>query len=368
MSASDAAALGQLLILRLHDARWSGRLERMLRKLQPSGVLFFPECFRTPGQTAELLHKVAQALNSLPFLAITEEGGSVNPLKALLPPLPAPRVLAGRGPAAVRRSAELIGAGLRLLGFNVNLAPRLDLSNPNVKPALDAQTFSADPKLVTECGRAFIDGLSKHKILACAKHFPGRDAPEYNENGLPVVGKTMAELWREDLLPFREALARLPLMRLSNAAYKAYDFDVPQPGALSSKVVHDLLRVKLGYRGLAIADPWELLREGSPQRVRQQDLSMNLQVFLLSIKAGCDLQVVSSIPKIPERLLAAMQQEIESGSLTQERVREALGRIRTVKKGLRRPSGKLPVRSFDRLAREFEEFGQRIGGGGKVEA
>lgn len=365
MMTSLAGSLGQLLILGLHNHRWSSRLERTLSAIQPSGVLLYPGALRSPGQTAELLYKIARTLSNPPYLAIAEEGGSVSPLKSLLPPLPTPRILAGRGPSAVRRSGELIGTALKLLGFNLNFAPRLDLSNPHVKPALDTQTFGADPKHVAKCGRAFIEGLRGHKILACGKHFPGRGAPDFDQDGFPVVGKTMAELWREDLLPFRELLPRLPFIKLSNISYKAYDFDSPQPASVSSKIIHDLLRVKLGYRGLKVADLLELLFETSPERMLQQGLTMNLQVCLLSIKGGCDLQILNWGPKVAELVLPAIQNGLEGGSLTRERVAEAMGRIRAAKKRLKRPSGKLRARGFGRLAREFEKFAGEFRSGGE---
>ncbi|MBI1939978.1 MAG: hypothetical protein HYS33_00565, partial [Acidobacteria bacterium] len=138
--------------------------------------------------------------------------------------------------------------------------------------------------------------------------------------------------------------------------YKAYDFDAPQPASVSSKVIHDLLRVKLGYRGLKVADLWELFFEISPARMMQQGLTMNLQVCLLSIKGGCDLQILNWGPKIAELVLPAIRNGLEGGSLTRERVDEALQRIRAAKKRLKRPSGKLRARGFDRLAREFEKF------------
>jgi beta-N-acetylhexosaminidase len=375
MSVSRASALGQLLIVGLHDGRWSRRLERMLRALQPSGVLLFPGSLRTPGQTVELLHKIARTLSNPPFLAIAEEGGSVDPLQAFFPPLPAPCVLARRGPAAVRRSGELIGAALKLLGLNLNFAPRLDLSNPDVKPALDAQTFGPDAKHVAECGKAFIEGLRQHQVLACGKHFPGRGMPEFDENGLPVVGKTMAELWREDLLPFRRVLSRLFCVQVSNVSYKAYDFDVLRPASLSANVVIGLLRVKLGYRGLVIADPMELFDEVARHMSPEGMFGMSCESFAHSVMAGCELQVVGRradavLPQMQkvDAVLPAMQRALETGSLTRERVEDALTRVRAAKKGLKRPSGKVSARSFDRLASEFEKFHQLVRAGGEIEA
>jgi len=359
MSASDARTLGQLLILGLRDHRWSSSLERTLRTLQPGGVLFSPGCFRTPGQTVELLHRIARELSTTPFLALTEEGGSVNPLKALLPPLPAPRVLACRRPAAVQRSGELMGNALRLLGCNLNFAPRLDLSNPDVEPALDTQTFGTDPKHVATCGKAFIEGLRTPKILAGAKHFPGRSVPEHNEGGLPLVGETMAKLWREDMLPFRGLLPQLPMILMSNAAYKAYDFDHPRPASLSRQIITGLLRVKLAYRGLTLA--YDLAATAA-----RGGLDFG-EAVIAAATAGCDLMLADQEESI-EIGRRSLEAALASGKLLPERVEESISRIRAGQKGLRRPSGKLSARSFDRLAREFEEFSHQVRAGGEIEA
>jgi beta-N-acetylhexosaminidase len=178
----------------------------------------------------------------------------------------------------------------------------------------------------------------------------------------------MAELWREDLLPFRELLQRLPLVKMSNVSYKAYDFDSPKPAATSSKVVHDLLRVKLGYRGVAVADLFELLEEWSPHLAGQEAAAVDFEAFILSFRAGCDLQIVKRGDKASGLVLNEMQKAVENGSLSQERVEEALQRVRAAKKGLKRPGGKLSARSFDRLAREFEKLNQLVGTGGEIEA
>ncbi len=368
MSSSPASSLGQLLIVGLDEHRWSSGLERRLRTLQPSGVLLLPRCLRTPGQTAALLARISQACNAPPFLAITEEGGSANPLKAFLPPLPAPHALARLGPKAMNKSGELIGSALAPLGFNLNFAPRFDLANPSDKPGLDVQTFGSDANHVARCGRAFIAGLQGHKILPCGKHFPGRGAPEYDQNGAPMVGKSMAEMWREDLLPFRKLLPHLPLLKLSNVSYKAYDFDVPQPAARSAKVVHDLLRVKLQYRGLAVADLLELIEEVSRHMGSKGVFGMSYEAFAESIKAGCDLQIVKWGEGSTDAALGKIERAIDSGMLGQERVADALQRIRTTKKGLKHPSGKVSARRFDALAPEFEAFDQVVQAGGETDA
>ena len=96
--------------------------------------------------------------------------------------------------------------------------------------------FSADPQQMAKCGEAFLEGLESHGVLACGKHFPGSGSSRAASPAeLPLVSKPMAELWREDLFPYRALLPRLPLILVSTAAYKAYDFDLLQSAGLSSK-------------------------------------------------------------------------------------------------------------------------------------
>ena len=117
-----------------------------------------------------------------------------------------------------------------------------------------------------------------------------------------------------------------------------------------------MLRVKLAYPGLAVADLLGLFDEIPPQRLMRHGLTIDGRCILLSIEAGCDLQALKGGPEIAQLVVRGIKKELDGGSLTKERVDEALGRIRAAKKRLNRPSGKLRARGFDRLAREFEDF------------
>jgi beta-glucosidase-like glycosyl hydrolase len=150
----------------------------------------------------------------------------------------------------------------------------------------------------------------------------------------------------------------LPMILITNAAYKAYDFDHVQPASLSAQVVTGLLRTKLGYRGLALAYDLE-----SPEVRGGPDFG---EAVINAMSAGCDLLVVNQENSI-EVGRRALETALETGKLLPQRIEEAMRRIRAGRKGLRRPSGTLAVRSFDRLAREFEEFNSRVKAGGEIE-
>lgn len=353
MKLSREDALGQLLVMGLGESRWSSSLERLLRACRPGGILLSAQSLRSPEGTAELLARVARALAIPPFLALEEEGGTVDPLRAFFPPLPSPRAAAGEGSVAVTRLGELVAAGLKLLGFNTNFAPLLDLSTDFSDALFGSRTFSSSPHRVARCGESFVRGLRRFKILACGKHFPGLGGAKVDSRShLPRVGKPMAELWRKDLVPYRQLHSLLPLVLVSHAAYKAYDFDLPRPATLSANVLEGLLRVKLGYRGVAVTDNLdsEVIR-------RMLD---PCEAAVRALNAGCDLLLVGYRGEFINVIFAALHKALEAGRLSNRRLEQALVRIRLAKKGLAPPGGRVSQCALDRLARQFENFSRRL--------
>jgi beta-N-acetylhexosaminidase len=348
MSASRENNLGQLLILKLNELRWNSSLERFLSRLLPGGILIGAPLTDGAECTSEFLSKLARALPVVPLLAIEEEGGTIDPLRAFLPPLPSPRAAAEKGGAAVSRMGELVGAALQLLGFDTSLAPVLDLASPSSGKTSETRAFSPHPQQVAKCGAAFLRGLERHNVLACGKHFPGLGGARYSSGTeLPVVAKSMAELWREDLVPYRALLIRLPLVLVSLAAYKAYDFDLRQSAGLSPQVVEGLLRLKLGYNGVAIACGLE------SESVRGT-LEMG-EAAVHALRAGCDMLLLEKA-EAAEVVQEALREAFESGRLASPRVEQALKRIQLAMKGLKPPSGRLSRGSMDRIVRDFESF------------
>ena len=348
--------LGQLLILGVDELRWDSALERSLRSLRPGGVLINATLTGGAGKVSEFLFKVASTLSAVPLLAVREEGGAMDPLGTFLPPLPSPRAVAKTGIAAVRRLGELVGGALQLLGFNSDFALLLDLATPGSDQA--ERAFSPDPQQVAKCGAAFVEGLERHHVLACGKHFPGLAGVQSSSaTEAPVVSKSMAELWRQDLVPYRTLLPHLPLVLVSTAAYKAYDFDLLLSAGLSSKVVEGLLRVKLGYDGVAIA--YGLETEAVRGTLTFEEAAVQ------AVRAQCDMLLVKEAGAAG-RALAALCAAWESGRLPSPRIEQALERVQLAKKGLKPPAGKLSRRSLGRLAGEFTKFTSDFTGGGKT--
>jgi beta-N-acetylhexosaminidase len=162
----------------------------------------------------------------------------------------------------------------------------------------------------------------------------------------------MAELWREDLVPYRALLLRLPLVLVSPAAYKAFDFDLLQSAGLSPRVVEGLLRVKLGYNGVAIAC-------GLESEAVRGTLPLG-EAAVHALRAGCDMLLMEKA-EAAEVVHQALREACESGRLASPRVEQALKRIQLAKKGLKPPGGRLSRGSLDRLVKEFKDFSGQFG-------
>ena len=348
MSTFQESALSQLLFLRLREIRWSKPLEKTLRDTPPGGVLLADGLPRSAEKTREFIIQIRRACAEPVFIAIPQDGGDCDPLSRLFPALPSPRTVATRGPKAVERTAALIGEALKMLGFNTNFAPSLDLTPGLGEAEQETRAFGNDPQQVAEYGSAFVRGLARHKILACGKHFPGwGSVPREQAGDLRVSAKPMAALWSEDLLPYRRLLPRLPMVLVSSAAYKAYDFDVPRPAPLSSSIVEGLLRGKLGYRGLALGYDLE-----------SSDVHGALgfdQAVIQSLESGCDMMIVDQ-GEHSTSALQALEIGTRTGRLPAPRVAQALQRIRATVKRIPPPPRKIAMRAVENLWKRFEEF------------
>jgi beta-N-acetylhexosaminidase len=134
---------------------------------------------------------------------------------------------------------------------------------------------------------------------------------------------------------------------VSTAAYKAYDFDLLQSAGLSAKIVEGLLRVKLGYNGVAIAC-------GLETEAVRGTLALE-EAAVHALRAGCDMVLLEKA-EAAERVQTALSAARESGKLPRPRIEQALKRIQLAKRSLKPPRGRLSPRSLDRVVREFAEF------------
>ena len=222
-------------------------------------MILFARNIKTPEQTWRLLRDCQKCVTSPLFTCVDLEGGTVDRFREALGPAPSPaEVFATSHPKAFRKHGKIIGANCRALGFNVDFAPVLDLAFEPSRKVMGSRAISVDPREASEYAREFLMGLKEAKVLGCGKHFPGLGEGRLDSHHeLPVINKSLNDLWHEDLIPYRSLKHQLPFVMVSHAAYPAVT-KAKTPASISKIWISDILRKRIGYRNLIASDDLEM--------------------------------------------------------------------------------------------------------------
>jgi len=252
---------GQTLMVGLPGPRLDAVGRELVRDLKVGGVILFARNIDSPGQVWQLtrdLQQEALAAAGRPLLiAVDQEGGRVQRLKAPFTIIPPARDLGTRHtPEEVEALARRVARELALVGLNVNLAPVLDVARMPACPQWD-RAYGQDPEPVARFGVAAIRGYLAGGIIPVAKHFPGLgDTLADSHEVLPLAQSADAER-RADLLPFRQAVvAGVPMVMTAHLLVPAWD--AARPASLSPAALQSWLRRRLGFKGVIITDDLEM--------------------------------------------------------------------------------------------------------------
>ena len=236
--------IGQLLIIGFDGAEMSPRLASLLAKIQPAGVILFARNITGAEQTHTLLRDCQKHVATPLFTCVDLEGGTVDRFRNVIGSAPSPAEVFATGSRALfRKHGRVIGENCRALGFDVDFAPVLDLACEASRKVMSSRAVSADPKQVVVYAREFLRGLG--------------EATLDTHHELPSVEKPLRKLWAEDIVPYRLLRRELPLVMVSHAAFPAVT-KARTPASLSKKWITDILRKRIGYRGLICSDDLEM--------------------------------------------------------------------------------------------------------------
>jgi beta-N-acetylhexosaminidase len=315
-----AALCGQLLVVGLAATSLAESERAVLASGTRGGVILFKRNVE-PGlaNVASLTAEVREAAPSdMPLLvAVDQEGGRVVRLGPPALALPAMRRLGDLDDEdLIRRVAEAHARELRALGFTTSFAPVLDVHTRPENPIIGDRAFASTPERVARLAGAWAAGLARGQLLSCAKHFPGHgDTTVDSHLALPRVDRPKADLEKIEIAPFAALASRVDAMMTAHVVYPALDPD--RPATLSRAICTELLREKLGFRGVLFSDDLEMkaISESAGEAA------------VLAIAAGCDALLVCSRPDLAEEAHAALVREAESSPAFLARCEEALARF-----------------------------------------
>ena len=225
----------------------------------PGGIVLFsrnldPDPGSGPARCRALIDGLQTRFGAdLPLaVALDQEGGPVSRLRPWTGPTPPLRQLWIRsGASGCEAWGRLWGEGLRLLGFNVDFAPVLDLWDGHPGAGIGDRAASADPAEAAAAAGAFLHGLESTGVRGCLKHFPGLGGTTLDSHqGLPAL---------EDARQVqRNAAAFMPLAHPDRLVMVAH-LRIPSSGALPASL----------HRNSVVDNPW-----GIPGRFLPDDLEM----------------------------------------------------------------------------------------------
>lgn len=360
MTATIRHAAGSLLVVGLSGTELTGLERAWLRLVRPGGIILFKRNIADPAQTCVLLDEATGLSQVHSMRCVDVEGGTVNRLRDSLAPLPSAETVAAAGrtsrkPGLVREHGDLIARAVKAFGFNTTLAPVLDLALPEAAEVLGSRTAGANAAEVIAYARLFFDGLAAQGIAGCGKHFPGLGGASGDTHLVtPSITHAWNQLWNEDLLPYRELHAMMPMIMINHAAYPATP-GKDHPASASLFWITNVLRKRIGYRGIIFSDDFEM---GGILKY----LSIE-EATVTALRAGMDVIEICHSPELILRSYEALITEAErSASFRKILLARARNAARKRKelfaKSSRRP---LTQTQFDALRSRILRFNEVIG-------
>ena len=314
--------VAQVVMTGIPTTRLTDHTARLVER-HAGGVILLGHNIDNADQLLRLTRRLRAHSIARMLIAVDEEGGRVSRLgeKGIVDKLPSARELQRtKTPRQIRRLGERLGNQMRRVGMDWNFAPVLDVADAARNTVIGDRAYSGDPDVVASHGGAFARGLQAGGIMTTGKHFPGhgRTTTDSHET-LPTITASRSSLMRRDVKPFIEALPSLDAVMTAHVRYTALDRRHP---ASLSRAATDLLRERLGYRGILVTDALEMGAITSQRTIPQ--------AAERAIRIGADVALIgqySATPAAHSRILHA----VRDGRIRRERLHTAAGRVLAAK-------------------------------------
>ena len=271
-----------------------------LQHPQAAGVILFKRNFASRQQVTELAAAIREAAPRPQLLCVDQEGGRVQRFVegfTRLPALAPFGPLYDREPAAALRLAHqhawLMASEIRAIGLDLSFAPVVDLARGNL--AIGDRAFHADPQVVAAFTRAYVQGMHAAGMAATLKHFPGHGSVlEDTHFDAAIDPRPLDVLEREDLVPFAAGIeAGAEAVMLAHVTYPAI---APEPAGYSPFWLQDVLRGRMGFRGVAFSDDIGMAAAESAGGIKAR--------IDAHLDSGCDVVLVCAPALVDDSLTA----------------------------------------------------------------
>ncbi len=311
--------IGQLMMPRGNysgQAYDTARLYRIVRDYHVGGLVMFAG---QPTQQARLVNQL-QRLAKVPlFIGMDLEWGLAMRLDSTVR-FPYAMTL-GAMPGQTELLEEMgvqVAQQCRRMGVHINYAPVVDVNNNPSNPVINFRSFGENPQAVALKAVAYMRGLQRGGVITSAKHFPGHgDTGTDSHYDLPLITHGRPRLDSVELFPFRELIKNgLQGVMVAHLSIPSLDDTKNLASTMSKKIVTDLLRNDLAFKGLIFTDAMDM--QGAVKYFPEG--TANVKALL----AGND--VLETFFDVPAAF-SAIKKALENGEISQT---EIDGRVKNI--------------------------------------
>ncbi|HEX8505952.1 MAG TPA: glycoside hydrolase family 3 N-terminal domain-containing protein, partial [Hymenobacter sp.] len=301
--------LGQLFMVAAYSNKersHADRIERLVRNQAIGGVMFLQG---GPKRQALLTNRLQAAAKVPLLIAMDAEWGLDMRLDSSAHFAKQMTLGAMDDPKLVYQMGRDIARKMRALGVHISFAPVIDVNSNPGNPVIGNRSFGEDQNRVAGLGIQYIKGLQENGVMAVAKHFPGHgDTDTDSHVSLPVINTDMARLAKVDLVPFQQSFeAGVMGVMVAHLYMPLFDTTNAKTTTLSRALVTDLLKDKMGFKGLVFTDALNMKSVSKLYKEGELDA--------MALAAGNDILLFSEdVPAALQRI----QEAVAAGKLRQE--------------------------------------------------
>ena len=281
-------------------------IEKEIEKYNLGGYILFASNIENPTQTQELINGLKKSSKIQPFVGVGVE--KIEPMA---------QVGKSQNYERANEIGTTIGKYIKNLGFNLDFAPDTDVLTDSNNTEIGDRSFGNDPEVVGKMATEVVKGLQSENISTVLKHFPGHGGSIGNSHqGFSLSNRTEEELKKCEIVPFKTAIENgadcvmVAHMSLPNVTGDNI------PATLSKKVVTDMLKTELNFKGVVFSDSMSM--GAITENYGTGDACVK------AVEAGIDMVLM---PENLDEAYNAVLEAVKNGKISQERLDDAVSRI-----------------------------------------
>ena len=233
----------------------------------------------------------------------------------------------------------------------------VDLPNRN-QAVMHGRLFSDNPDKALKMNIASMRGAQDNGVAATAKHFPGSDGIEYRDSHCADNMMMLPfDEWKETQGKMFQGMidAGVYTIMIGHGSFPFYDNTKRNgryvPSTLSKKVITDLLKGEMGFKGVVVTDG---ITMRSAMTYCGDDLA---ELYITAINAGNDV-----ILPVKDCYFDIIEEAVLNGTIPESRIDDACQRVLDLKEklGMFEDDFQEKVGDMDEINAEARAFNKKV--------